>query len=274
MSSMQTVRRRAAVLGSPIAHSLSPALHRAAYAELGLDWTYDAIEVGEGGLADFLAGLDDTWAGFSVTMPLKPEALDLARMRSSVAGEADGANTLLPLGVGWSAENTDVPGLVAALDEAAVPRVGSAAVLGTGATAWSAVVALRRRGVVDLTLSARNAERAERLRTGGLLGVPTRVLAWGDRRALEAPLVIATVPKGASDLFVAQVPSNPGVLFDVVYDPWPTPLAAAWAERGGTVIGGLDLLVHQAVLQVELMTGRSPSVAALRAAGLAELAAR
>lgn len=265
---------RAAVLGSPIAHSLSPALHRAAYAELGLDWTYDAIEVTEGGLAAHLAELDDNWAGLSLTMPLKREALDLARMSSVTAKEARGANTLVPLAAGWSAENTDVPGMLAALAEAGAPVGNRAVILGTGATATAALVALLRRGVTELGFCARSLDRAEQVGRSVRSPVTAQVLPWGDPRAFEAPLVVSTVPKGATDALVGLVPERPGVLFDVVYDPWPTPLAAAWKAAGGQVIGGLDLLVHQAVLQVELMSGRAPSVGTLRAAGLVELATR
>jgi shikimate dehydrogenase len=265
---------RAAVLGSPIAHSLSPALHRAAYAELDLDWTYEAIDVPAGGLATFLDGLDEGWAGLSLTMPLKQEALAIARMTSATAREAAAANTLVPLGSGWSAENTDVPGLLGALTEAGVAGVTRATVLGSGATAWSAVVALVRAGVTDLTICARNETAAAGLRAQLGSPVVARTVPWGSAEALAGPLVVSTLPGGAADGFVDLVPAGPGVLFDVAYDPWPSVLATGWSSAGGQVIGGLDLLVHQAVLQVELMSGRRPSVATLRAAGLAALASR
>lgn len=271
------MRRRAAVLGSPISHSLSPTLHRAAYAELDLDWSYDAIEVGDGDLVSFVDGLDHgAWAGLSVTMPLKAEAFALARMRSDTVARTRAANTLIPLGAGWSAENTDVPGLVAALDEAGVDLVERACVIGAGATAASAVLALTRRGVRRVEVVARRPERVDALAdvVAGL-DVELRPVAWADAEsALAHPLVVCTVPAGAGDSLAGVVPAQPGVLFDVVYDPWPTVLGAAWTTGGGRVLGGLDLLVHQAVLQVELMSGRRPAVATLRAAGQAALASR
>src|SRR6478609_812255 len=207
-------------------------------------------------------------------MPLKREALGLVRMRSATAVEAGGANTLIPVGKGFSAENTDVPGMIAALDEASVPFGQPATVIGAGATAVSTVVALLRRGVTDLTITARRPAAADEVRAKLGPAIRSRTVPWGDPRALQAPLVVSTVPRGAADAFAALVPERPGTLFDVVYDPWPTPLAAAWGERRGAVLGGLDLLIHQAVLQVELMTGRRPSVRTLRRAGLAALQER
>ncbi|HSA50607.1 MAG TPA: shikimate dehydrogenase [Yinghuangia sp.] len=268
-------QRRAAVLGSPIAHSLSPVLHRAAYAALGLDdWTYDAFDVDEAGLPAFVEGLDASWAGLSLTMPLKRAILPLLDDISATATEVDAVNTVVfgPDGR-RRGDNTDVPGLVAALRERGVTRVDSAAVFGAGATATSALAALR--AVCDGPVRAyvRGAVRAQEMfEAGERLGVEIQIRPWEDaHKGFGYPLVIATTPKGATDHLAAQVPSAPGVLFDVVYDPWPTQLAAAWS---GTVVGGLDLLVHQAVLQVELMTGRPGPLAEMRAAGEKALARR
>ncbi|MEU5130625.1 shikimate dehydrogenase [Streptomyces mobaraensis] len=274
-----TARRRAAVLGSPIAHSLSPVLHRAAYAALGLgEWTYDRYEIDEAALPAFVERLDESWAGLSLTMPLKRAVIPLLDEISDTARSVEAVNTVLVGPDGrLTGDNTDIPGLVAALRERGVDKVASAAVLGAGATASSALAALAGICAGEVTAYVRSAERAAEMRQWGeRLGVAVRTADWSRAaEAFEAPLVVATTPAGAADALATAVPDRPGTLFDVLYEPWPTPLAAAWAARGGTVLGGLDLLVHQAVLQVERMTGVSPApLAAMRAAGEAALAAR
>lgn len=275
---------RAGVLGSPIAHSLSPVLHRAAYAELGLTgWRYDPFEVDEAALPGFLAGLRDgtgepgPWAGLSLTMPLKRAVIPLLDEISDTASSVEAVNTLVFTRDGrLTGDNTDIPGIAAALREHGVTSVESAVVLGAGATASSALAALARICTGEVTVYVRSAARAAEMREWGeRLGVRVRTEDWGDAaKAFEAPLVIATTPAGATDGLADSVPQRPGALFDVLYHPWPTALAAAWTARGGEVVGGLDLLVHQAVLQVERMTGRSPApLAAMRAAGEAALGA-
>ncbi|WP_331446239.1 shikimate dehydrogenase [Streptomyces xanthochromogenes] len=271
--------RRAAVLGSPIAHSLSPVLHRAAYAELGLDhWSYDRFEVDEAGLSGFFAGLDGSWAGLSLTMPLKRAVIPLLDAVSATAASVEAVNTVVFTDDGRRlGDNTDIPGMIAALEERGVTRVESAAVLGAGATASSAVAALARICTGPVTAYVRSEARAEEMRGWGeRLDVDVRTVDWARAaEAFEAPLVIATTPAGTTDALAAAVPERVGTLFDVLYEPWPTALAAAWSERGGAVVGGLDLLVHQAVLQVEQMTG-SPTapLEAMRKAGEAALAHR
>ncbi|MGW2840014.1 shikimate dehydrogenase [Streptomyces sp. NPDC001493] len=271
--------RRAAVLGSPIAHSLSPVLHRAAYAELGLDnWSYDRFEVDEAGLADFVEKLDAGWAGLSLTMPLKRAVIPLLDTVSEAAASVEAVNTVVFTEDGRRlGDNTDIPGMVAALRERGVDKVESAAVLGAGATASSALAALSRICTGPVTTYVRSRARADEMRGWGeRLGVNVVIADWSEAAgAFAAPLVVATTPAGTTDALAAAVPDAPGTLFDVLYEPWPTALAAAWADRGGAVVGGLDLLVHQAVFQVEQMTGRSPApLAAMRAAGEAALAAR
>ncbi|WP_309056191.1 shikimate dehydrogenase [Streptomyces sp.] len=272
-------RRRAAVLGSPIAHSLSPVLHRAAYEALGLgDWSYDRFEVDEAALPGFVTELDDTWAGLSLTMPLKRAIIPLLDGISDTAASVEAVNTVVFRADGRRVgDNTDIPGMIAALRERGVEKVESAAVLGAGATASSALAALARVCAGPVTAYVRSEARAEEMRGWGeRLGVEVRTAGW-DRaaEAFTAPLVVATTPAGTTNALAGEVPDRVGTLFDVLYDPWPTPLAAAWTERGGKVVGGLDLLVHQAVLQVEQMTGvpRAP-LAAMRAAGERALAAR
>ncbi|MFI8387260.1 shikimate dehydrogenase [Streptomyces sp. NPDC085540] len=272
-------RIRAAVLGSPIEHSLSPVLHRAAYQELGLDdWSYDRFEIDEAALPEFVAGLGPEWAGLSLTMPLKRAIMPLLDGISDTAASVEAVNTVVLTEDGRRlGDNTDIPGIVAALHERGVEKVSSAAILGAGATASSALAALSRICSGEVTAYVRSAARADEMRQWGeRLGVPVRTADWsGAAEALSAPLVIATTPAGTTDALAASVPEGAGTLFDVLYDPWPTALAAAWSHHGGQVVGGLDLLVHQAVLQVERMTGRSPGpLAAMRAAGERALAAR
>uniref|UniRef100_A0AAU2VDK8 Shikimate dehydrogenase n=1 Tax=Streptomyces sp. NBC_00003 TaxID=2903608 RepID=A0AAU2VDK8_9ACTN len=271
--------RRAAVLGSPIAHSLSPVLHRAAYAELGLGhWSYDRFEVDEAGLAEFVNGLDASWAGLSLTMPLKRAIIPLLDGVSDTAASVEAVNTVVFTDDGRRfGDNTDIPGMIAALGECGVTRVESAAVLGAGATASSALAALARICTGPVTAYVRSEARAEEMRGWGeRLGVDVRTADWSRAAdAFEAPLVIATTPAGTTDALAGAVPERPGTLFDVLYEPWPTALAAAWSGRGGAVVGGLDLLVHQAVLQVEQMTGCGTApLEAMRKAGEAALAAR
>lgn len=277
---------RAAVLGSPIAHSLSPVLHRAAYRQLGLtDRTYDAFDVDEAALPGFLAGLDAAkWSGLSLTMPLKRAIIPLLDTVSETALAVDAVNTVLFAQDGTrGGENTDVPGLVAAFAEHGISKADAAAVLGGGATAASSIAALAsivRGGPVEVYV--RSERRAAQLMpTAERCGVDLRVKPWAEaRQAVERPLVVNTTPAGAADELAESIdqdkPVGIGTLFDVIYHPWPTRLAAAWQHAGGDVLGGLELLIHQAALQVELMTGAEPDqrpavVAAMRAAGTAAL---
>ncbi|MFC5186506.1 shikimate dehydrogenase [Actinomadura harenae] len=269
---------RAAVLGSPVAHSLSPVLHRAAYAEMGLSgWSYDAFEVGEDGLAGFLAGLDGSWRGLSLTMPLKRVALSLADSVSDLAAKVGGANTLVLRDGRRAADNTDVHGIVTALREAGLDGVASVVVLGGGATAASALAALSRFGVSRVAVAVRSPERAaEAVEVGARFGVSAEVVRLDEAGgSLPADLVVSTLPGRAADAFAEPVAASGAALFDVVYAPWPTELARAVASAGGRVVGGFEMLLHQAVRQVALMTGRDDvPVEAMRAAGEAELARR
>lgn len=255
------------MLGSPIAHSLSPTLHRAAYAHLGLDWSYDAVEVREHELPGFVASLDETWRGLSLTMPLKQAAARVATATVEPVGVTGVANTLIHDAGRWVAHNTDVGGMRAALTEAGIVHPARASVLGGGSTAAAAVAALAPL-VDEIVVVARSARRAASVQTvAARVGVALTLVDWAQAgEALTSPVVVSTTPPGASDGLVGIVPSTPGLLFDVVYDPWPTPLAAVWSRGGGRVLGGLDLLVHQAVGQLALMTGQGVPVEVLRAA--------
>ncbi|MFJ9149440.1 shikimate dehydrogenase [Streptomyces sp. NPDC102270] len=271
--------RRAAVLGKPIAHSLSPVLHRAAYEELGLTgWSYDRFELDEAALPRFVEELGPEWAGLSVTMPLKRAVIPLLDGISDTAASVEAVNTVVFTEDGRRlGDNTDIPGMVAALRERGIEQVDSAAILGAGATASSALAALARICTGEVVAYVRSEARAAEMRQWGeRLDVEVRTADWADAaQALRAPLVIATTPAGATDALAHAVPERPAALFDVLYDPWPTELAARWSMIGGAVVGGLDLLVHQAVLQVEQMTGLRPApVEAIRKAGEHALAGR
>jgi len=279
---------RVAVLGSPVRHSLSPMLHTAAYAALGLTWwRYEAIESDEAGLPALLDRCGPDWAGLSLTTPLKRAVLPLLDRIEPLATEVGGANTVVFAAAQRLGYNTDVPGMVRALAEhgigaarAAVPSrpAGPALILGGGATACAALAALRDLGERSVTAAVRDPARAgDLVSAAGRLGMTVTLRPFEPACLAGARLVVSTVPAGAADLF-AQIFGGlvpvPAAVFDVVYHPWPTPLAAAAAAAGATVVGGFELLLHQAALQVELMTGRPAPVDEMRRAGRAELSRR
>jgi len=266
--------RRAAVLGMPVEHSLSPVLHHAAYAALGLGgWHYGRHAVDEAGLAGFVDGLGPEWAGLSLTMPLKRMALEVADEVAPDATAIGAANTLVRCGSGWHAANTDVAGIVATLHEAGITAVRRAVVLGAGGTAQAALAALRRLGETAPTVLVRDPARAGALRdTAERLSVAPQVIGgFPDHPVLDAALseadvVISTLPAGAADALARRAWDPTTAVLDVIYAPWPTQLARGAATAGCRVAGGLDVLLHQAVDQVELMTGRPGPTAAMRAA--------
>ncbi len=263
------------MLGDPIAHSLSPVLHRAGYAATGLHWEYDAHRVVAGGLSAFLAGLDADWRGLALTMPLKREAVGLVDALSDTARLAGAANTLL-LGETVVGDNTDVPGASAALAERGVTEVRTATILGGGATATSAGLALADRGAEVLTLLVRDIDRAAEtvIRLRRHPSAPTvQVLPLGAWEA-TGDVVVSTIPAGAQDDDLVSRCADVPAVFDVVYDPWPTPLAVAASARGQVLVSGLDLLVHQAALQFALFTGVPAPVAEMRSAGERALSER
>jgi shikimate-5-dehydrogenase len=254
------------VLGRPVAHSLSPVLHRAAYAALGLNWTYEAIDCG---VDDLPAVLNDRadWVGFSATMPLKHALLDVAAEVRERAASIGAANTLLAAPNGWIADNTDACGIAAALSEHEV-RPTSVTLLGAGGTAQAALAALRDLGVDECVVLVRNRTRANALaataeRVGVRLSIDTLVDA---HPALAADLVVSTLPPAAADRYASRGWSPGQAVLDVVYRPWPTPFATAAADAGAKVVSGALMLLHQAVEQVRLMTGRDAPIAAMRSA--------
>jgi shikimate dehydrogenase len=250
---------RAAVLGSPIAHSLSPTLHRAAYRFLGLDWDYTAIECTELEFPGFFASLDGEWRGLSLTMPLKEVVLTVVEDVSDVARAVHSANTVFRAGPDhpWQATNTDISGMENALREIGVASVTSARVLGAGATARSAIAAIAGLGGSSVVIHARRPEAA------------TAVADLARRLGLEPGIADLTPVAAECDLVVSTLPADVAApwtvcadsavhtaLLDASYHPWPTPLADAWHSHGsGLVASGRDMLVWQALAQVRLMTG-------------------
>ena len=261
--------RRCAVLGRPIAHSLSPALHRAGYDALGLRWSYEAHEVGEDDLPGFLDGLDDTWRGLSLTMPLKRSVVPLLDELTDRAAQAQAVNTVILEGGRRTGHNTDIPGISAALRERYDGPADSAVVLGGGATASSAVLALADLGCRDVTLVVRDPSRArETLEAAERHRAAPRIAVRAfDAAPAGADLLVSTIPADAQDRGVCALATGVRAVFEVLYDPWPTPLAEATAAAGRPLVSGLDLLVHQAADQFTLMTGESAPLDVMRRAG-------
>jgi len=254
--------RRAAVLGSPIAHSRSPQLHLAAYRALGLvDWTYDRIECTADQLPALVNGFGQEWVGVSVTMPLKFAALRFADERTKRAELVGSANTLVRTPSGWRADNTDIDGVTGALGHVS----GRAAVLGSGGTAPAVVVGLAELGVRDISVVGRNRDKvAPLVELGARLGVEARWIELGTPLP-DVDVVVSTVPAEAVAPHASLFAATP-LLLDAIYDPWPTPLAVAVEAAGGRVISGLQMLLNQAFAQVEQFTGRPAPTEAMRAA--------
>jgi len=246
-------------------------LHRAAYDALGLSgWRYDAVECAERRFAAFLGGLDESWVGLSLTMPLKQAALEVADSASELAVTLGAANTLLLGAAGRRAENTDVAGIAAALATPGWTAPDAVLLLGAGGTAAAALAALAslgRAAGAPVAVAVREPGRAGRLlAAAGRLGVTVELLAWAAlRERSPADLVISAVPGGAAGTDVVALRPTSTVL-DVAYHPWPTALARRAADLGASVIGGRDVLLHQAAGQVELMTGRPAPLAAMASA--------
>ena len=239
------------VVGSPIEHSLSPVLHSAAYKQLGLAFEYVKSDVPLGGLASFLAG--GMFTGVSVTMPLKKEAFDLGAAHDKYSLVTEVANTLFQKDGNWSAANTDVYGITKALETVVSPR--KTVLIGSGATSRSALVALAENfPETEISLVSRNQEAAIELASfAESLGFISRIQAATAKEILDADLVMSLVPAGSYGELWAEVSldskSKSGVLFDVAYNPWPSTVALAWGSA--RVISGIEMLLWQAVEQVE-----------------------
>jgi shikimate dehydrogenase len=244
-------------------------MHGAGFAAAGLEasWQYTAVDCAEDELATFVSGLDESWRGLSLTMPLKEVALAVADHVDPLARALGAANTLVRGPGGWSAYNTDAPGITDALNAAGLESARRMAILGGGGTARAALGAAVDLGA-EVTVYVRRPEAGEDLRpVAHALGVPMVVETWG--RAADAATydaVISTVPKGGADALAVAAWATPTVVFDVVYDPWPTALAASAERAGCPIVSGLDLLLAQGVRQFELFTAAPAPVEAMRAA--------
>lgn len=269
---------RAAVLGSPIDHSLSPVIHRAAYHQLGLDWTYDAVEVTVAGFDSFVDTLDGTWRGLSVTMPLKEVAAGCGVPDPDVV-LTGAANTVL-LGSRRTVHNTDIAGLSDALAANDVTKLRVGTVIGNGATARSALVALARAGAQLVEVQGRSPDRLHDFIAWaeGALRIEVQPRSLGAPLDPESEMLVSTVPAealaGRLDSLQVEVCPSLKAVFDVIYHPWPTALAQRAEQAGLPVISGLDLLVHQARHQIRLMTGSEVDVQLLMSAVRAELRRR
>ena len=264
-------------------------LHTAAYRELGLSgWTYQALECDAARLPELLGSLGPDWAGLSLTMPLKRAVLPLLDRAEPLVADVGAANTVLLADGARAGYNTDVPGMIAALADAEVSLDGPVLMLGSGATACSALVALSRAGAPAVTVAVRDSATATPLLTvASRCGIRADLVAFGPGEARRKwlaehgsrpwRLVLSTVPGGAADEYAGLIAAGlltADAVFDVLYDPWPTRVAMAAGAAGAVVISGFELLLHQAAGQVRLMTGAAAPLESMRSAGLAALASR
>lgn len=276
----------AAVIGSPIEHSLSPVIHRAAWAQLGIDgWEYHRFEQDTDSLPGFIAGLGADCAGLSVTMPCKQAVMPLLDVIDPLASAVGAVNTVVPSSGVLAGFNTDVTGIASAVRRAcsmagcSVPS--SALVLGARATASSALAALGELGITSSTVAARRfGGPGSVVAAASRLGVTIEQVLWSDAEAVDraassADLIISTLPASAADPLAERLRVREGqILLDVVYSPRDTALRRAFESAGGVVAEGTDMLVFQAGAQVQLMTGRSPDTGVMREALEEELEGR
>jgi len=266
---------RAGVRGSPIAHSLSPVLHSAAYAALGLtDWTYDLAEVDEAGFLAHTAALDPGYRGLSLTMPLKEVAFQVVHTVSDLAKRVGAINTIVRDERGWRGYNTDVYGIIESLRQIGVGDVDEALLVGAGATARSALEALAEMSTRKVSFMVRDEVRAQTAAFARSLGMQAEGIPMGAWPA-GAKVIVGTVPGAAYAGLLGTLPAAPAgaVVLDCVYGE-PTALPEVARERGYATAQGTDMLLHQARGQVKLMTGHEAPTEAMRAALEEALAAR
>jgi shikimate dehydrogenase len=251
---------RLAVLGSPISHSKSPALHAAAYRVLGLPWNYERVELTGATLPGFLRDLGDEWRGLSVTMPLKHDVLPLLDETDELVEITGVCNTVLLSNGRRVGFNTDVHGITTAFTETGITSLDHVQVLGGGATASSAIVAAARLGASRVTVSVRSPEKSTGLlHLGSALGIQLEIGHLGDILLEHPTAIISTLPNRVeADLVFDTASRHESILFDVAYEPWPTNLAQRWLEANGTVISGLGMLLHQALMQVRIFSTGLP----------------
>lgn len=256
----------AAIVGSPVAHSKSPQMHNAAYQELAIDWQYLRHEVSPGQLANFIQVNRNSFQGLSVTMPLKEEALAVADSVTPLAALLQSANTLTFSASEIKAGNTDVIGIRDAIWQNTKKKFKTATIIGTGATARSALAAVKALNIPQVLLVGRDQEKIQNLSNlASKLAVQVTTHTWNEMvKTMDAELVISTVPKGVMDEYAMLIPFNPKVLLDVNYHPWPSPIAREWLLRSGRVVSGLEMLLYQGVKQFEIFTKRKPPIKVMR----------
>lgn len=264
----------AGVLGSPISHSLSPLLHTTAYKFLGIEGEYRSYEVASGGLAEFLQTQGKDLNCLSLTMPLKEEALNIAEHISPISKQIASGNTLFKKEDGWHLTSTDVEGFSYALQAVTEVRYDNVLIIGAGATA-RAVAAACNFASTSLTIVGRSQKRVESISQSAPLA-KVEFIDWEAKPGLdEYDLVVNTTPSNTANSFISSVKAPRGVFFEVIYNPWPTDLLNKWRQTEATYVDGLDLLIHQAISQVQIFTGHDLDRAAiahlLRAEGLKAL---
>lgn len=248
-----------AVLGSPIAHSKSPIIHQAAYRVLSEDWAYSRFEVAKGGLKRFIENDGILHDGFSVTMPLKENAFQFATTHDTFSELTGAANTLVKIDSIWNAFNTDIFGIVQAISLNSSSIITSALILGSGATAKSALVALAQISpTAEVKIWARNkAAREGLIDFGKSIGLNISLARFIGVAIKKTDLTISTLPGGATDDLATKLAKRKalkprGLLLDVAYDPWPSKLATFWTSRSQPVVSGLEMLLWQAVAQIRI----------------------
>ena len=245
----------AAVLGSPISHSLSPRLHMCAYKHLNISGNYGSFDVPAGSLRDFLKDKASGWTGFSLTMPLKEEVLSVAEVIDPLVKRIQSGNTLVRQGDSWILHSTDVRGFQSAWNHENPSKPKSVLIVGSGATARAAAAAFDDESTA-ISVLHRNTEREESMRASVNLS-SMKFLPWQfSIDFYESDLVVNTTPKSVLDSFAQELSQKPqGTFFDVIYNPWPTQFATAWVKTGSAVLSGLDLLIAQGIEQIKLFSG-------------------
>ena len=260
--------KHAGVAGYPIEHSLSPIIHEAGYKALNLDWKYEKYSLKVDELSDFISKRDKDFIGLSLTMPLKEKAVEIADSVTEMAKLVNSANTIIFKDNKVFSGNTDIYGIIQALKTNKKLDLSSPCIIGSGATARSALLALKNMGVKQVMLCARNENKIlEIIDLAEKLGLRVQKIDWEQiPKAMAATTVISTLPSGAMDKFAAMGPEIPGTLLDIAYSPWPSKVALEWIFRRGFVVSGLEMLLHQAAMQFELMTGKKAPLTQMRQA--------
>lgn len=261
------MNKKFAVLGSPISHSKSPLIHAAAYRVLGEDWEYSRFEVAKGGLKRFIENDGASFTGFSLTMPLKEDAFTFADVTDELSNSTKASNTMVRINGQWHAFNTDVFGIMQAISQASTLPIEVSLIIGSGATATSAMAAIAKLspGSSVLVLARNKTTRSPLIEFGRTLGLQvshTRMLASAVKKA---QVTISTLPGGAMDIAAKKLAASrffkpAGILLDVAYHPWPSQLGEAWQVKNKKVVSGLEMLIWQAIAQIRIFKTGNPEI--------------